>query len=197
MTSAWFWVHISTTVYLKSHLSSPKHQVVAPLENGSGSSSCWPVETGHCASIIVVTPAFHRPLLLFFSSCWAKFHSSALESQSRDFHDVGASWARSGLDALGWRVTRGWRRPPLWGPVETVSIGSQSRGCREADDSRCDSATFAVDPVIGLKVEVWTTGEGKSWDTMNNVHLLGLCNTLKLQVIWTSCWVMPEICLYV
>lgn len=51
-----------------------------------------------------------------------------------------------------------WRRgrPPLWGPVEPITIRGQSRGCREADDRRGDAAAFAVDPaaLIGFEVEV-------------------------------------------
>lgn len=40
--------------------------------------------------------------------------------------------------------------------MEAVAIRGQSRGRREADDRRGDSAAFAVDPaaVIGFQVEV-------------------------------------------
>lgn len=58
-------------------------------------------------------------------------------------------------------MTRGRRWPPLWGPVEAVAIGGQSRGRWEADDRCGDPATFAVDPaaVISFQVEVGTTAE--------------------------------------
>lgn len=188
MTSAWFWVHISTVVYLKSvprFFSSSERQPVVPLEN-----SALPVDP--VRQDIVVKPASFR------SSRWAEFHPSPLESQSRDFDNVGASWACGGLDARGRRVTRGWRRPPLGGPVEAITVGSQCWGCWEADDSCCNLATFAVDPVIGFEVEVWTTKEeGKSRETMNNIiynmwnpqwtksykALVGLYATLRHRVI--------------
>lgn len=77
-------------------------------------------------------------------------------------------------------MTRGWRRPPLWGPAEAIAIRGQSGGRWEADDRRGDPAAFAVDPAtfIGFLVEVQTTREKEKYRNyvqILNVHLSRLC----------------------
>lgn len=54
-------------------------------------------------------------------------------------------------------------RPPVHGPVETVPVGAQIRGCREADDRRGDPTTFTVDPaaVVQFQVQVGTARQTK------------------------------------
>lgn len=176
------------------HLSALKRQLVTPLENtlflltsGTGHGMlCHKVAASPLLLLLLLPP--------FFPPVAAESHLSATESQSRDFDDVGASWACCGLDARSCRVTRGRGRPPLRGPVEAIAIRAQSRGRRETDNRRGDAAAFAVDPaaVVGFQVEVGTTRETKTyWKRVKlyNVHLL----SPYLHVSFTSHGVMFEV----
>lgn len=107
-------------------------------------SSWGPRASGHGASLTLSFPV----------SSPVESRPSAEESQSGDFDDVGAGRARRGLDARGCGASRRRRGPPLRGPVEAIPVGGQRWGRREADDSRGDSTSFAVDPFIGFQVEV-------------------------------------------
>lgn len=94
-----------------------------------------------------------------------EFHPPARKSQSGDFDDVDSSWAGRGLDARsGWAARRR-RHPalPLWQPVETIAVRSQSGRRREADDGRGDASAFTVDPVavVSFQIEVWTAVKKK------------------------------------
>lgn len=127
--------------------------------SGEQQSSCWP------QGQVKVMCASSAPSLLFFCD--------AERSQSWNFDDVDASRAGGGLDARRCWVAQG--RPPLHGPVETVPVGAQIRGGREADDRRGEPTTFTVDPaaVVQFQVQVGTTrqtkvqrkrGKGCLWD---------------------------------
>lgn len=90
-----------------------------------------------------------------------EFHPPTRKSQSRDFDDVGSSWAGRGLDAWGGWAARRRRHPalPLRRPVEAIAVRRQSGRRWEADDGCGDAAAFTVDPVavVSFQIEVWTT----------------------------------------
>lgn len=96
----------------------------------------------------------HGRITFHFHILWVSSCGAACLSQSRHFHNVAACWACRCLDGGG--------RPPLRGPVQSVTV-RQCWRCWETNDGRGDSPAFAIDPaaVVTFQIEVWTTGGEK------------------------------------